>query len=75
VSNVNRLAKYFTDAASCSDCGGQLPPAPDDMVAELEQQVATLLERCREKKFDDAALARVFTICIVRIVLGGSHGT
>jgi hypothetical protein len=74
MASINRLAKFFADAAACNDYRGELPAPPDGVVSEIEKHVLGLIENCRERQFDDAQLARVFTVCIVRIVMGGNLG-
>mgnify|MGYP006272420325 CR=1 FL=1 len=73
MAGINRLAKFFKDAASCPDCGHG---TSDAGYQELEQAVCGLIANCRKSNFTDDQIGQVIAVAISRILVmqGGTNG-
>lgn len=73
MAGINRLAKFFADAAQCDECGIDIPEPSGEMFAVLEAAVGELIKLCRERGMDDKQTSHVFAKAIYMVAKGGSR--
>lgn len=71
MAGVNRLEKFFEDAANCHDCGHDIDAVKARLFEELKSAVGLLIGICRKREMDDKQMSHVFAVAILKSANGG----